>query len=141
MRNASVAIVALLLLSSCSLFEDSYSYEIDDPSLSHNPALLVGAWEWTHSNFYGTEGGQGRETPESSGRTEMYVFLQDGEMQHYYNEELHREGGYEIILSGQGIQLFGGMIKQFGISHEKLVLSTAATDGPEQVFNRIQWDG
>ena len=140
MRNAFVAIVALLLFSSCSLLEDSYRYEIDDPSLSHNPGLLVGTWEWTHSNFYGTEGGQRKETPESTERTEAYAFLSDGQVQHYYNGELHREGGYEIILSGQSIQLFGGMIKQFGVSHRKLVLSTAATDGPEQVFKRIQED-
>ncbi len=127
---------------------------IDWRALSQNPASLIGTWDWVSSlsgeaPIPGTtpqEVGTAVLTPESSGRTETWIFRADGTATRLENGEVVFESGYRVRPRAYwnwteddfaSIQ-FGddGYGLDFGTDGDALILDSTPVDGPQSRYRR-----
>ena len=112
--------------------------------LGQDPALLIGTWAWERSTTEGF-GEPFAETPVTGSRTETVVFRPDGTFALFGVDhradpaEFGRVGTYEV--RGGGVYAaVGGATEWLGdyrVSEDRLVLSTAAADGPVVEYRRV----
>lgn len=128
---------------------------IDWRTLSQDPDALVGTWDWVSS--IGAEGfipgedgptfGEVVLTPESTGRTETWIFRADGTATILTNGEVTFERAYQVRGRGPNdegtedpyvsIQFeSGGYGLDFGTDGDVLILDDMAVDGPQSRYRR-----
>ena len=112
--------------------------------LGADPALLVGTWEWERSVTEGF-GTPGVETPATTSRTETAVFRPDGTFAVFGVDhaadppEFGRGGTYDARDGSVYAQVDGReqWLGTFRVGADRLVLSTAAADGPTKEYRRV----
>ncbi|MFP4228177.1 MAG: hypothetical protein ACLFTE_05025 [Salinivenus sp.] len=86
---------------------------------------LVGRWEWRQSTTYGP-GEPETVTPTTTGRTETLVFSSPDTVQVYQNDTLGTAPQEDVLAR-----------TQWGVRADTFVTSTAARDGPEKIYVRV----
>ena len=142
-----LALTLLAALSSC----DSGGPDFTGlGGLSGDRTLLAGTWTWTRSYTCGDGSGPCSEsTPASTGRVETLTFTPErtatgeGTVAGFFNGVVVGPTTYQVDVaaSSEGeasyyIDLGGRVGAQFGVSRDRLVLSTAASDGEETTYRR-----
>ena len=112
--------------------------------LGQDAALLVGTWEWERSTSDGFLFPV-VEMPETTGRTETVVFRSNGTfaifgVDHQADPaEFGRGGTYAVRDESVYAQTDGQeeWLGAFRVGTDRLVLSTAAVDGPTKEYRRV----
>ena len=129
-----LALLPLLLgLAACDAADD----------LGQDPDLLVGTWAWERSESSGLAEPV-VETPATSSRTETVVFRPDGTfaefgVEHAADPPEFGRGGTYAVRGGSVYVSVGGVESWLGtyeVGRDRLVLSTAAVDGPTKTYRR-----
>ena len=108
--------------------------------LSQDASLLVGTWQWERSYGCG-DGSRGcvEQTPRSTGRTETLTFSADGTVSGFFNgstlvpvaPQRYRVTEYDVVVDNS-------WNAGFGVSRDRLVLTTAPRDGEETTYRRAR---
>lgn len=126
----------------CSISDENKPQEILQPELNYttlttNPALLEGEWEWQWSTVFFTASGRpSRLYAEDAEYSERLVFTVDSVFIYRSDEPVKN---YAFVTENSRLQ-FGDRSPEFlfGVNEEKLVLSTVYVDGSEKVYLRIR---
>jgi hypothetical protein len=130
----SATLALLLVASGCSLFsagesDSSLPPPIDFSRFSQAPPLLVGRWELRRSTVFGP-GEPRTATPSTTGRTETLVFpAPPDSVRVYRNDTLYQHTSRTAF--------FEDVIK-WGVRDDTLATSSAALDGPQTVYERVE---
>lgn len=139
----------LVALASCDTGGPGFT---DLDGLSGDPALLAGTWTWTRSYACGDGSGACTETtPASAGRTETLTFTHTPETSSHNGMVAGFFNGYTVVPTTYRVDTAGGTAEdrsyslalgagggynQFGVSGDRLVITSAAVDGEETTYRR-----
>ena len=119
--------------------------------LAQDAALLVGTWEWERSFSCGDGSGGCQEFVPAPTATETLTFTADGQVSGYFNEsdlgplryrlDEFDLGSLRYRVERSDVVAFDAADRVyrsawFGVSRDRLVLSTAAMDGSETTYRR-----